>query len=80
MKSGLTCPTCGQLWPESRGKRACSACQGALRKRHRWFFGLDGRPQHWHCDDPTRGPGAQPAAEQGVFEARGEASNLLQNS
>ena len=66
-----TCPTCGQLWPTSKGKRTCSLCNGLIRKRHRWFFGLDGRPQHYHCDAPAHGPGAVPAAPSNIFTTIG---------
>ncbi len=60
-KLGPTCPTCGQLWPRNRGKRACSLCAGPIRARDRWFFGLDGRPQHYHCDNPTSPRGGETA-------------------
>ena len=66
------CPTCGQLWPTSKGKRLCSLCLNPLRKHHRWFTGLDGRPQHYHCDDPTHGPGPTPPAESTIFAAASE--------
>jgi hypothetical protein len=61
------CPTCGQPWPAAKGRRCCCACLKPLGKHHRWFTGINNQPQHYNCDQPTRGPGSVPEEQPPMF-------------
>ena len=54
------CDKCGQeLNPpvlQKAGKRICADCGKRIRKRERWFIGVDGRLRHRNCAMPTGTP------------------------
>jgi hypothetical protein len=50
----------------AKKKRICWKCHQQIKRAERWHhFGIDA--EHWHCDNPTRGPGPIPDAEQIVL-------------
>lgn len=59
------CPTCGHALVRGigAGHRVCSLCGKRLRKRDKWRFGSDLRPQHKDCSRPT---GSAPPEDPGL--------------
>lgn len=58
MNNPDVCPTCGHALGRGvgAGKRFCSLCGLRMKKRDKWRFGADGRPQHKDCSQPTGAP------------------------
>jgi DNA-directed RNA polymerase subunit RPC12/RpoP len=54
------CDKCGQQVnpPASQqaGRRICADCGKRIRKREKWFIGIDGRLHHRDCAMPTGTP------------------------
>lgn len=49
------CPTCGQrIPPEPKPvpKKRCAKCGEPIKRRHKYYFGEDGRVQHRVCGAP----------------------------
>jgi hypothetical protein len=57
------CDKCGsELNPpvlQQAGRRICADCGKRIRKRERWFIGVDGRLRHRDCKMPTGTPVAE---------------------
>jgi hypothetical protein len=58
--------------PPKARKRVCCLCGQQIKRDHRWNMKIvldeylktsNKKPHHWHCDNPTRGPGQLPDAE-----------------
>lgn len=47
----VTCPTCGQPWPNRSG-RVCGLCHLPIGRHHRWHT-VGSVVQHHDCANPT---------------------------
>ncbi|MGP8269087.1 MAG: hypothetical protein ACLQLH_03390 [Terracidiphilus sp.] len=56
MKPSDTCPTCGQVLPQARGRRICSDCAKPIRRHDKWHIGSDGKLHHNNCEQPEGYP------------------------
>lgn len=70
MSQHTSCPTCGQLLPNARGKRMCAACGKQIVRHDKWFFGGDGRPRHKDCSNPAGYPKVDAPKTMELLEAQ----------
>jgi len=49
--------------PAPRQKRICAICQKQIKRRERWHM-VDGKPQHWDCQNPQWIPIFKQESEQ----------------
>lgn len=59
--------------PVPRPKRICQRCRKQIKRSDRWTHAVNGKPEHWNCDDTRDCHKKQiPNDEQQVLPFEGE--------